>query len=66
MLGLLGIVLDDTNIVLGLQCSPISILGAGLGGSCANQAVCCQDNSHVCVTLLLVPVLGLYLTHLHL
>ncbi|KAI0755679.1 fungal hydrophobin [Fomes fomentarius] len=46
VLGLLGIVLDDTNIVLGLQCTPISIIGAGLGGSCANQAVCCQDNSH--------------------
>ncbi|KAF5393172.1 hypothetical protein D9757_001291 [Collybiopsis confluens] len=44
LLGLLGIVLQDLNVNVGLTCSPISVVGAG--STCSAQAVCCQDNSH--------------------
>ncbi|KIJ25017.1 hypothetical protein M422DRAFT_274088 [Sphaerobolus stellatus SS14] len=45
ILGLLGIVLQDLNITVGLTCSPITVIGAG-GDSCAGSAVCCADDSH--------------------
>ncbi|KAF5392802.1 hypothetical protein D9757_000926 [Collybiopsis confluens] len=44
LLGLLGIVVQDVNALIGATCSP-AILGIGSAG-CAAQAVCCQDNSH--------------------
>ncbi|KAI0355220.1 hydrophobin 1 [Trametes cingulata] len=46
LLGLLGIVVQDVNVLLGVTCSPITVIGVGSGGSCDAQAVCCQDNSH--------------------
>ncbi|KAI0759010.1 fungal hydrophobin-domain-containing protein [Fomes fomentarius] len=55
-LGLLGIVLEDLNVVLGLQCLPISIIGVGLSASCGNQAMCCQDNSHGAVAIDCLPI----------
>ncbi|KAF9039627.1 fungal hydrophobin [Hymenopellis radicata] len=45
LLGLLGIVLPDLNLLVGLTCSPISVIGVG-GSSCSASPVCCQDNSH--------------------
>ncbi|KAH7872147.1 hydrophobin 2 [Lentinula edodes] len=45
LLGLLGIVLQDLNVLVGLTCSPITVIGAS-GSSCSAQAVCCEDNSH--------------------
>ncbi|PPQ70606.1 hypothetical protein CVT26_013205 [Gymnopilus dilepis] len=42
--GLLGLVLPDITGLIGLSCSPLSILGAG-GNSCSAQPVCCTDNS---------------------
>ncbi|KAJ4466325.1 hydrophobin 2, partial [Lentinula aciculospora] len=44
ILGILGIVLQDLNVLVGLTCSPISVIGLGNGG-CSAQAVCCDDNS---------------------
>ncbi|TRM67063.1 fungal hydrophobin-domain-containing protein [Schizophyllum amplum] len=44
LLGLLGIVLGDLNTLVGLTCSPISVIGAG-GNSCSAQTVCCENNS---------------------
>ncbi|TFK43804.1 fungal hydrophobin-domain-containing protein [Crucibulum laeve] len=41
---LLGIVIQDLNIDVGLTCSPISVIGLG-SNSCTAQAVCCEDNS---------------------
>lgn len=58
-LSALNLVLDNLNVVLGLQCIPISIIGVGLSASCNNQAMCCQDTSHVRITPLLLPVLHL-------
>ncbi|TRM66679.1 fungal hydrophobin-domain-containing protein [Schizophyllum amplum] len=40
LLGLLGIVLEDLNVLVGLGCT--SVLG---GGSCNSQIVCCENNS---------------------
>ncbi|KIK58519.1 hypothetical protein GYMLUDRAFT_245943 [Collybiopsis luxurians FD-317 M1] len=37
-LGLLGIVLQNTNVPIGFQCSPISAVG--IGSTCSSQAVC--------------------------
>ncbi|KAJ4485426.1 hydrophobin 2 [Lentinula aciculospora] len=44
ILGLLGIVLQDLNVNVGLTCSPITVIGTS--SSCSAQAVCCEDNSH--------------------
>ncbi|TFK32936.1 fungal hydrophobin [Crucibulum laeve] len=44
LLGLLGIVVDDVNALVGVTCSPITVIGAG-GNSCSAQSVCCSNNS---------------------
>ncbi|KAI0761490.1 fungal hydrophobin-domain-containing protein [Trametes elegans] len=46
LLGLLGIVVQDVNVLLGVDCTPITVIGVGGSGSCGAEAVCCQDNSH--------------------
>ncbi|KAJ4474837.1 hydrophobin [Lentinula aciculospora] len=43
LLGLLGIVVQDLNVLLGLNCSPITVIGTS--GSCSAQTVCCEDNA---------------------
>jgi hypothetical protein len=45
ILALLGIVLQNLNVDVGLTCDPITVIGAG-GSGCSAQAVCCEDNSH--------------------
>ncbi|KAE9385896.1 hydrophobin 2 [Gymnopus androsaceus JB14] len=45
LLSLLGIVLQDLDVLVGITCSPITVIGAP-GSSCSAQAVCCDDNSH--------------------
>ncbi|KAK1229948.1 hypothetical protein PQX77_006977 [Marasmius sp. AFHP31] len=45
ILALLGIILQDVNVVVGLSCSPITVIGGGNGG-CNASPVCCSDNSH--------------------
>ncbi|KAF9061196.1 hydrophobin [Rhodocollybia butyracea] len=42
LLALLGVVLNDVDVLVGLTCSGINVAG---GGTCSAQAVCCQDNS---------------------
>ncbi|KAI0717352.1 fungal hydrophobin-domain-containing protein [Cerioporus squamosus] len=44
LLGLLGIVLQGANVLLGVDCSPITVVGVG-SGACSSTAVCCEDNS---------------------
>ena len=46
-LGVLGIVVQDVDALIGLTCSPVTVIGVGSGGGCSANAVCCQDNSHV-------------------
>ncbi|KAI0330327.1 fungal hydrophobin [Cubamyces sp. BRFM 1775] len=44
LLGLLGIVLSGVDALMGLQCSPLSIVGAGQS-TCTANVVCCENNS---------------------
>ncbi|KAH9475718.1 Fruiting body protein SC3 [Psilocybe cubensis] len=44
ILGLLGIVVQDVTALVGVNCSPISVIGIG-GNSCTAQPVCCTNNS---------------------
>ncbi|KDQ55625.1 hypothetical protein JAAARDRAFT_133553 [Jaapia argillacea MUCL 33604] len=41
----LGIVVQDVTALVGLTCSPITVIGVG-GSSCSAKPVCCQDNSY--------------------
>ncbi|KAL1699554.1 Sc3 protein [Schizophyllum commune] len=43
LLGLLGIVLQDLNVIVGLGCTPITVIGAG-GNGCEATTVCCENN----------------------
>ncbi|CDO70112.1 hypothetical protein BN946_scf184806.g39 [Trametes cinnabarina] len=45
ILGLLGIVIGDITGLVGLGCSPISVVGVGSGNACSANAVCCQNNN---------------------
>ncbi|KAF8881626.1 fungal hydrophobin-domain-containing protein [Infundibulicybe gibba] len=44
LLGLLGVVLQGVEALVGITCSPIDILGIGQN-SCDAQPVCCQNNN---------------------
>ncbi|KAL5514032.1 hypothetical protein ACEPAG_2793 [Sanghuangporus baumii] len=44
-LGLLGIVVQDLDVLVGLTCTPVTVIGAGSSG-CSASPVCCEDNSH--------------------
>ncbi|THU98558.1 hydrophobin-domain-containing protein [Dendrothele bispora CBS 962.96] len=43
LLGLLGIILQDLNVLVGINCTPINVIGIG-GNSCSSQPVCCENN----------------------
>ncbi|KAJ2931467.1 hypothetical protein H1R20_g5558, partial [Candolleomyces eurysporus] len=43
ILALLGVVVQDVNVPVGVTCSPISVIGVP-GNSCSAQAVCCEKN----------------------
>ena len=47
LLGLLGIVLDGVDALVGLDCSPITVIGVGTGNECSAEAVCCENNNVV-------------------
>ncbi|CAA7260094.1 unnamed protein product [Cyclocybe aegerita] len=44
LLGLLGVVVQDVTAIVGVTCTPITVIGAG-GNSCTAQPVCCTNNS---------------------
>nr|CAD12833.1 hydrophobin 2 [Pleurotus sp. 'Florida'] len=44
LIGLLGIVLGPLDLLVGVTCSPITVIGVG-GTSCTQQTVCCTGNS---------------------
>lgn len=56
ILGLLGIFLQDLNIILGLNCSPITGVGVGSGNACSAVTVCCENNAVVSVYLHVMSV----------
>ncbi|KAF8152957.1 fungal hydrophobin-domain-containing protein [Crassisporium funariophilum] len=43
LMGLLGVV-APSNVLVGLTCSPLSVIGVG-GSSCNQQPVCCTNNN---------------------
>ncbi|KIJ48486.1 hypothetical protein M422DRAFT_247836 [Sphaerobolus stellatus SS14] len=45
LLGLLGVVLQDVTAQVGLGCTPISVIAISQGANCAQQPVCCTDNT---------------------
>ncbi|KAI0693524.1 fungal hydrophobin [Cerioporus squamosus] len=45
LLGLLGVVVQGVDVLVGLTCSPITVIGVGSGGSCSANTVCCENNS---------------------
>ncbi|KAI9063611.1 fungal hydrophobin [Trametes sanguinea] len=45
LLGLLGIVVEGVDVLLGLNCSPLDVIGVGSGGNCNSNVVCCQNNN---------------------
>ncbi|KAI0746781.1 fungal hydrophobin-domain-containing protein [Daedaleopsis nitida] len=45
ILGLLGVVLQDLNVLLGLNCNPINVIGVGSGNQCEAVTVCCENNA---------------------
>ncbi|KAJ3759252.1 hydrophobin 2 [Lentinula raphanica] len=57
LLALLGIVLQDVNVAVGITCSPIDVIGVLNGNDCNAQAVCCTNNNYGgLVSLGCVPV----------
>ena len=39
----IGVDLSDLNVLLGLTCSPISVVGIGSGSECSGTTVSCSD-----------------------
>ncbi|OCH84029.1 fungal hydrophobin [Obba rivulosa] len=50
LLGLLGIVVEGVEGLLGVACSPITVVGVG-GGECSGTVVCCEDNSSSLISI---------------
>ncbi|KAL5529937.1 hypothetical protein ACEPAF_6194 [Sanghuangporus sanghuang] len=44
ILGLLGVILHDLNVLVGLNCGALSVIGAG-GSGCSATPVCCENNT---------------------
>ena len=47
MLSTLGIDPQSVTGQLGLNCSPITVIGVGADSTCSQQPVCCQNNNYV-------------------
>ncbi|KAL1948738.1 hypothetical protein VTO73DRAFT_10544 [Trametes versicolor] len=45
LLGLLGVVVQDVTAQVGIQCSPINVIGAASGNACSATPVCCENNN---------------------
>ncbi|PPQ67785.1 hypothetical protein CVT25_009089 [Psilocybe cyanescens] len=44
LLGLLGVVIQGVEVLVGITCSPIDVLGIGQN-ECHSQPVCCENNN---------------------
>ncbi|KIJ64698.1 hypothetical protein HYDPIDRAFT_62219, partial [Hydnomerulius pinastri MD-312] len=46
LLGLLGVVLGPISGLVGLGCTPVTVIGTGSGAVCTQQPVCCTGNTY--------------------
>ncbi|KAK1222958.1 hypothetical protein PQX77_014158 [Marasmius sp. AFHP31] len=46
VLAAIGVIVDDVNVLVGLNCSPITVIGGGNGACSGGTTVTCTDNSH--------------------
>ncbi|KAJ3486629.1 hypothetical protein NLI96_g4092 [Meripilus lineatus] len=44
LLGAIGVSVTDVNALIGLTCTPISVIGLGQAG-CNTSPVCCENNN---------------------
>ncbi|TCD68613.1 hypothetical protein EIP91_010268 [Steccherinum ochraceum] len=56
LLGLIGVVVQDVNALVGQGCSPLSVVGVGNGATCTANPVCCEDNSNSLISVGCVPI----------
>ncbi|KAE9394951.1 hydrophobin 2 [Gymnopus androsaceus JB14] len=59
LLGLLGIVPNDLNVLVGINCTPIPFVDGVVLGVCNDNPVCCEDNNtnpYVPISIDCVPV----------
>ena len=47
LLSLLGVVLQDPTVQIGLGCDPVSAIGVATGNACKSEPVCCENNNVV-------------------
>ncbi|KAI0643530.1 fungal hydrophobin [Trametes meyenii] len=46
LLGLVGVVIDDLSLPIGIACTSITGVGVGSGSACSSNVVCCENNAH--------------------
>ncbi|OJT07048.1 Fruiting body protein SC3 [Trametes pubescens] len=46
-LALIDVVVQDVDATVGLDCSPVTVIGVATGNSCNAQTVCCKNNNVV-------------------
>ncbi|KAI0628864.1 hydrophobin-251 [Trametes polyzona] len=56
ILSLLGVTVQDLDVLLGLGCSPISVVGVGSGNACSGETVCCESNDIGGISIGCAPV----------
>ncbi|OCH87292.1 hypothetical protein OBBRIDRAFT_781923 [Obba rivulosa] len=43
-LGILGVIIQDVTAIVGVDCSPITVIGVGSGNACSGTTVSCSSN----------------------
>ena len=49
ILAILGLNAQDVTGQIGLECSPVTVIGGAITSQCSQQPVCCQNNNIVSV-----------------
>ncbi|GJE88780.1 hydrophobin family protein [Phanerochaete sordida] len=52
----IGVVVQDVNALVGLDCSPISVVGVGSGSACSGTTVSCSNGIFGSIGVGCVPV----------
>ena len=51
VLSLIGVSVQDVNVLVGLTCSPITVIGVGSGDPCSGTTVSCDNNEFVSLSV---------------